>query len=88
MKNVYSYAKLVLMQKKDSHMVHDDIREEYLQSRNGHLLKYIRLSQNLCIGISNQCDWLVFCQELLHRVYEQDGAKYYEHILPIDFGPK
>ena len=32
MKNIYSYAKLILMQKKDSHMVHDDIREEYLQS--------------------------------------------------------
>ena len=32
MKNIYSYAKLILMQKKDSHMVHDDIREEYFQS--------------------------------------------------------
>ena len=32
MKNVYSYAKLIVMQKKDSHMVHDDIREEYHQS--------------------------------------------------------
>ena len=32
MKNVYSIVKLILMQKKDSRMVHDDMREEYLQS--------------------------------------------------------
>ena len=31
-KNINSYAKLIQMEKKDSHMVHDDIREEYLQS--------------------------------------------------------
>ena len=32
MNYVYSYAKLILKQKKDPHMVHDDIREEHLQS--------------------------------------------------------
>ena len=32
MKNVYSYAEPILVQKKDFRMVHDDIREEYLQS--------------------------------------------------------
>ena len=32
-----------------------------------------------------QFDRLVFCQEVLHRVYEQDGAKYHQLILPIEF---
>ena len=36
--NIYSYAKLILIQKKDSQMVHDDIREEYLQSK-----RYLKL---------------------------------------------
>ena len=37
MKNIYLYAKVIVKQKKDSCMVHDDIREEYLQS-NIHVL--------------------------------------------------
>ena len=32
-----------------------------------------------------QFDWLVFSQGLLHRVYEQDRAKYHQLILPIEF---
>ena len=32
-----------------------------------------------------QFDWLVFHQGALHRVYEQDGAKYHQLILPIRF---
>ena len=32
-----------------------------------------------------QFDQLVFCQGMLHRVYEQDGAKYHQLILPIEF---
>ena len=32
-----------------------------------------------------QYDRLVFCQGVLHRVYEQDGAKYHQLFLPIDF---
>ena len=32
-----------------------------------------------------QFDWLVFCQEVLQRVYEQDGAEYHHLILPIEF---
>ena len=33
----------------------------------------------------HQFDRLVFRQGVLHRVYEQDGAKYHQHILPIEF---
>ena len=32
-----------------------------------------------------QFDRLVFCQGILHRVYEQDGAKYHHLILSIEF---
>ena len=32
-----------------------------------------------------QFDWLVFRQGILHRVYEEDGAKYHQLILPIEF---
>ena len=32
-----------------------------------------------------QFDWLVFYQGVLHRLYEQDGAKYNQLILPIKF---
>ena len=36
----------------------------------------------------HQFDRLVFMQGVLHRVYEQDGAKYHQLILPIEFqGP-
>ena len=48
-------------------------------ARSQHLLKY------LCVGISCQFVWLVFCQGVLPRVYEQDGAKYHQLILPIEF---
>ena len=33
----------------------------------------------------HQFDRLVFRQGVLHRVYEQDGAKYHQLILPIGF---
>ena len=33
----------------------------------------------------HQFDRLVFRQGVLHRVYEQDGAKYHQLILPIEF---
>ena len=33
----------------------------------------------------HQLDWLVFHQGVLHRVYEQDGSKYHQFILPIEF---
>ena len=33
----------------------------------------------------HQFDQLVFHQGVLHRVYEQDGAKYHQLILPIEF---
>ena len=33
----------------------------------------------------HQFDGLVFRQGVLHRVYEQDGTKYHQHILPIEF---
>ena len=32
-----------------------------------------------------QFNWLVFCQWVLHRVFEQDEAKYHQPILPIEF---
>ena len=32
-----------------------------------------------------QFDRLVFRQGVLHRVYEQDGAKYHQLVLPIKF---
>ena len=32
-----------------------------------------------------QFDRLVFCQGVLHRVYEQDGTKYHQLILPTEF---
>ena len=32
-----------------------------------------------------QFDRLVFCQGVLHRVYEQDGARYHQLILQIEF---
>ena len=36
-------------------------------------------------GISGSLIRLVFHQGVLHRVYEQDGAKYHQLILPIEF---
>ena len=36
----------------------------------------------------HQFDRLVFCQGVLHKVYEQDGAKYHQLILPIEFRAK
>ena len=33
----------------------------------------------------HQFDRLVFRQGVLHRVYEQDGTKYHQLILPIEF---
>ena len=49
MKNIYSYAKLILMQKKGSHMVHDDIREEYLQSSIIQWLQHLPLKCGFAI---------------------------------------
>ena len=33
----------------------------------------------------HQFDQLVFQQEVLHRMYEQEGSKYHQLILPIEF---
>ena len=33
----------------------------------------------------HQFDQLVFCQGVPYRVYEQEGAKYHQLILPIEF---
>ena len=36
----------------------------------------------------HQFDRLMFRQLVLHRVYEKEGAKYHQLILPIEFGPR
>ena len=33
----------------------------------------------------HQFDWLLFSQEVLQRVHEQDGTKYHQLILPTEF---
>ena len=50
-----------------------------------HLLKVIRVNPDLCKCISaNSIGW----QGVLHRMYEQSGAKYHQLILPIEFRPQ
>ena len=45
-----------------------------------HKIKSRPMHRYLC-----QLVQLVFCQGVLHRVYEQDGTKYHQLILPIEF---
>ena len=58
----------------------------YVESGKKPMLAQIcKIKSNLCIGISiSSIDWC-FAREYWHRVYEQDGAKYHQFILPIEF---
>ena len=53
---------------------------------NQHLLKYKK--SRPVHRYLHQFDQLVFCQGVLHRVYEQVGAKYHQLILPSRFGAR
>ena len=44
----------------------------------------VDISKTICY-INQQFDRLVFCQEVLHKVHEQDGAKFHQLNLPIKF---
>ena len=33
-----------------------------------------------------QCDWLTFIEGVLHRVYQENGAKYHQPVLPTEYG--
>ena len=55
-------------------------------ARNQHLLRYEKLNLDPVPRYLQQFNQLVFCQGVLYRVYEQDGAKYHQLFLPIKFG--
>ena len=58
----------------------------YVKSGNKSTLAHIhKIKSRPVHRYLHQFNQLVFCHGVLHRVYEQDGAKYHQLILPIEF---
>ena len=54
-------------------------------ARNQCLHRYKKIESRHVHRYFHQFDHLVFFQGVLHRVCKQDGTKYHQFILPIEF---
>ena len=54
-------------------------------ARKPSLAQIRKLKSKIVCRCLQQFDWLVFVKGVLHRIYEENGSKYHQLILPIEY---
>ena len=61
------------------------VRHYVMLARKPSLAQIRKLKSKIVHRYLQQFDWLVFIKGVLHRVYEENGSKYHQLILPIEY---
>ena len=61
------------------------VRCYVMLARKPSLAQIRKLKSKIVCRYLRQFDWLVFIKGVLHRIYEENGSKYHQLILPIEY---
>ena len=64
------------------------VRHYVMLTRKPSLAQIRKLKSKTVCRYLQQFDWLVFIKGVLHRMYEENGSKYHQLILPIEYWAK